>query len=96
MTVDMDYIDRDSMYEHLQEILGGFQDRVFEDYCFKKVDQLFCMMKEKLNDEEFEILRKLRNEEVKALNDFETNFYAGTGCFDYVWVEKNGKKDYKF
>ena len=26
MTVDMDYIDRDSVnYEYLQEILGGFQ-----------------------------------------------------------------------
>ena len=53
-------------------------------------------MKEKLNAEEFEIFKKLRNKEVKALNDFETNFYAGTGCLDYVWVEKNGKKDYRF
>lgn len=32
MTVDMDYIDGDSMYEHLQEILGGFQDRAFEKF----------------------------------------------------------------
>ncbi len=135
MTVDMDYIDGDSMYDYLQEILGGFQDRAFEEFdlenkyikteiakiwagyenlyeiknkveqeieekfkddCFKKVDQLFGIMKEKLNAEEFEIFKKLRNKEVKALNDFETNFYAGTGCLDYVWVEKNGKKDYRF
>ena len=32
MTVDMDYIDGDSMYDYLQEILGGFQDRAFEEF----------------------------------------------------------------
>lgn len=33
MTVDMDYIDRDSVnYEYLQEILGGFQERAFEEF----------------------------------------------------------------
>lgn len=53
-------------------------------------------MKEKLNTEEFEIYKKLRDEEVKAFNNYEQNFYAGTGSLDYVWVEKNGKKDYRF
>lgn len=132
MTVDMDYIDRDSVnYEYLQEILGGFQERafeefdlenkyikteitkiwagyeniyelknkveqeaekVFEDDCFKKVDRLFDIMKEKLNTEEFEIFKKLRDEEVKAFNNYEQNFYAGTGSLDYVWVEKMVKR----
>ena len=136
MTVDMDYIDRDSVnYEYLEEILGAIQERAFDEFdlenkyikteiakiwagyenlyelknkveqeveekfkddCFKKVDQLFDMMKEKLNTEEFEIFIKLRNEEVKAFNNFEQNFYAGTGSLEYVWVEKNGKKDFRF
>lgn len=135
MTVDMDYIDMDSMYEYLQEIVGGFQDRALEEFdlknryirteiakiwagyenlyelknkveqaveekfgddCFKKQDQLFCIMKEKLNDEEFEIFKELRNKEVRSLNNFDQNFYAGEGCLDYVWIEKDGEKYYNF
>lgn len=36
----------------------------------------------------------MRNEEVKSYNNFEQNFYAGKGCLDYVWVEKNDEKHY--
>lgn len=136
MTVDMDYIDRDSVnYEYLQEILGAIQEMAFEEFDlenryikteivkiwagnenlyelknkveqeiektvegdgFEKTEQLFRVMQEKLNADEFEIFKKLRNEEVKFCNNFEQNFYGGTGCLDYVWVEKNGKKDFKF
>lgn len=138
MTVDMDYVDSDSTKEYLQEILGSFKEKAFEEFdlenrckteiekiwkgnenlyelknqveqkieqevevdcfekLFEKVEQLFCIMKEKLNDDEFELFKKLRSEEVNFYNNFDLNFYAGDGCLDYVWVEKNGKKDYKF
>ena len=138
MTVDMDYVKEDCMYEYLNEILGMFQERAFKEFdlenkyesearkiwegneslyelknqveqkieqeivadslekCFEKVDLLFCTMKEKLNADEFELFKKLRNEEVRCLNNLEQNFYAGKGCFDYVWVEQNGEKDFMF
>ena len=138
MTVDMDYVKDDSMYEYLNEIFGMFQERAYKEFdvenryesearkvwkgnenlyelknqveqkidkeieddsfekCFEKVEQLFCIMKEKLNADEYELFKKLRNEEVRCLNDLEQNFFAGKGCLDYVWIEQNGKKDYRF
>ena len=134
MTVDMDYVEEDIMYEYLNEILGKFQEKAYKEFdleskykseakkvweghedlyelknqaeqkveqeievdSFEKydeqVEQLFRIMKEKLNAEEFELFKKLRNEEVRRFNDLECNFYAGNGCFDYVWVEWNGRK----
>lgn len=130
MTVDMDYVEKESEYECLNDCLGMFKERAFEEFKlenkykteiekiwkgneylyelknqveqevegnpYEKVEQLFCIMKEKLNADEFELFKKLRNEEVISYNNFETDFYAGKGCLDYVWVEKNGKKDYMF
>lgn len=71
-------------------------EKTVEGDGFEKTEQLFRVMQEKLNADEFEILKKLRNEEVKSYNNFEQNLYGGTGCLDYVWVEKSGKKDFKF
>lgn len=126
MTVDMDYIQDDSMYEYLHEILGNFKDRAmvefdienkFEDEAkkvwkgkenwyelllqvekevegegFEKIDQVLSRIKEKLNDEEYKLFKELRNEYVTCYNNLENDFYAGTGCLDYVWVEHNGEK----
>lgn len=63
---------------------------------FENVEQLFSIMKERLNDEEFEVFKKLRNKEVICYNELETKFYAGNGCIDYVWVERNGRKRVSF
>ena len=134
MTVDMDYVKEDIMYEYLNEIFGMFQERAYQEFDiksryefearkvwkgnedlyelmnqveqqidqeieiggFEKVELLFSRMKERLNEEEFELFRKLRNEEVTSYNNLETDFFAGNGCLDYVWVERNGKKGYNF
>lgn len=32
MTVDMDYCEDDKMYEYLEEIVGIFQERAFEEF----------------------------------------------------------------
>ena len=135
MTVDMDYVKEDSMYEYLNEIFGMFQERAYKDFnvenryesearkvwkgnediyelmnkieqnleqeikvdilekVLEKEEKLFCIMKEKLNDDEFELFKKLRNEEVRCFNDLEHSFFAGKGCLDYVWIEHNSKKD---
>ena len=130
MTVDMDYVKEDSMYEYLNEIYGMFHDRAykefgienkiksevrkvwkenedlyelknqveqkveqaFEDNPFEKEEQLYRIMKERLNDEEFELFTKLRNEEVKCFNKLEQNYFEGKDCLGYVWVERNGQK----
>ncbi len=62
----------------------------------EKIELLFARIKERLNEEEFELFRKLRNEEVTSYNDLEQKFFAGKGCFDYVWVEWNGQKNFMF
>lgn len=67
-----------------------------EGDAFEKLDQLLCIMEKKLTADEFELFKKLRNEEVDIWNEFENNFYTGEGCLDYVWVESNGKKYYSF
>lgn len=64
--------------------------------CLEKVDRLFEIMKEKLNDDEFVLFKKLRNEEITCFNNLEQEFFAGEGCFDYVWIDENGKKDWRF
>ena len=125
MSVDMDYVKEDSMYEYLNEVFGMFQERAYKEFdvenryesearkvwkgneglyelknqveqqieqeipadSFERVEQLFCIMKEKLNADEFEVFSKLRNEEVCCFNDLEQNFYVGEGCLDYVWIE---------
>lgn len=53
-------------------------------------------MEEKLSTEEFNIFKKIRNEEVVFYNESERNFYVGDGAMDYVWVEKNGRKYLRF
>ena len=143
MTVDMDYAKEDSIREYLNEILGAFKERAYEEFDIenrfesevrkiwqgnehiyelknqieqkikqeseqeieddsidrkiekglREVEQLFSAMKEILNADEFELFKKLRNEEVHCLNDLETKFFAGNGCLDYVWVEYNGEKE---
>ena len=74
-----------------QEILADSFEK-----CFERVERLFCIMKEKLNADKFEVFSKLQNEEVRCFNELEQNFYAGEGCFDYVWIEWNGRKKYMF
>ena len=92
MTVDMDYAQEDSIREYLNEIEEDSIERKIEKG-LREVEQLFCAMKEILNADEFELFKKLRNEEVHCLNDLETKFFAGNGCLDYVWVEYNGEKE---
>ena len=81
--------------EREQEIEEDSIERKIEKG-LREVEQLFCAMKEILNADEFELFKKLRNEEVHCLNDLEAKFYAGNGCLDYVWVDDNGKKKYGF
>lgn len=126
MTVDMDYVEEDSMREYLEEILGIFQDRAFKEFDIdtkfeseakkvwkgnedlyelmnqvekglesegiEKQEQLFDIMKEKLDNEKYSMFKKLRNEYVVCYNKLDVDFYAGSGCIDYVWVERRGQK----
>lgn len=126
MTVDMDYVEEDTMREYLEEILGIFQDRAFKEFDIdtkfesearkvwkgnedlyelknqvekelesegiEKENQLYDVMKERLDAEKYDLFKKLRNEEVICYNKLEVDFYAGTGCMDYVWVERRGKR----
>ena len=132
LTIDMDFVKEDAMYEALDNLLGMFKERAFEEFHleeqyeakvksvwhgyeyiyelknqvekelekefedepFQKIEQLYSIMEEKLNDEEYEIFKKLRSEDVGCYNKLEGDFYAGAGCLDYVWVECNGKKSF--
>lgn len=126
MTVDMDYVEEDSMREYLEDILGIFQDRAYKEFDIdtkfesearkiwkgnedlyelknqvekelesegiEKENQLYDVMKERLDAEKYDLFKKLRNEEVICYNKLEVDFYAGTACMDYVWVERRGKR----
>lgn len=138
MTVDMDYVKEDSIYEYFNEFFGMLQEKAYKEFeienryesearkvwkgyewicelkdqveqkldkeiavdswdkMTEKVELLYSIMKDKLNADEFELFKKLRNEEVQCFNKLEQDFFAGEGCLDYVWIEKNGRKDWMF
>lgn len=85
--------------EAIYELKNQVEEKLEQEYTddpFEKVEQLFKIMEEKLSTEEFNIFKKIRNKEVDFYNESETNFYAGDGAMDYVWIEKNGRKDWRF
>lgn len=81
--------------EDLYEMKNQVEKEI-ESEGFEKIEQLFDVMKERLSAEKYELFGRLRGEDVKCYNRLETDFYAGTGCIDYVWVERNGKKHPSF
>ena len=130
MTLDMDYVKGDIIFDYLNEVLGKLQEMAFKEFDletiyeseakkvwngneelyklknqveqeiesegFEQVEQLFDIMKERLNDEDFDLFKKLRNEDIICYNKLEIDFYAGEGGLDYVWVERNGQKKSHF
>lgn len=85
--------------EAIYELKNQVEEKLEQEYTddpFEKVEQLFKIMEEKLNTEEFNIFKNIRNKEVDFYNESEINFYAGDGSMDYVWIEKNGRKDWRF
>lgn len=85
--------------EAIYELKNQVEEKLEQEYTddpFEKVEQLFKIMEEKLSTEEFNIFKKIRNEEVGFYNEIERNFYARDGAMDYVWVEENGRKYSRF
>lgn len=89
------WIGNEAIYE-LKNQVEAKLELEYADDPFEKVEQLFKIMEEKLSTEEFNIFKKIRNEEVVFYNESERNFYVGDGAMDYVWVEKNGRKYWRF
>lgn len=90
-------------YENIYELMNQVEHQIKQESVIESIEdgleelnKLYNIMQEKLNAEEFEIFKKLRNEEVRYWNDSDTNFFTGEGCLDYVWVEHNGKKQCMF
>lgn len=81
--------------EDLYEMMNRIEKEI-ESEGFEKIEQLCDMMKERLDTEKYELFKRLRNEGVKRYNKLENDFYAGTGCMEYVWVERRGKKQPAF
>lgn len=89
------WIGNEAIYELKKQVEEKLEQEC-KDNPFEKLEQLFKIMEEKLSTEEFNIFKKIRREEVGFYNESERNFYAGDGAMDYVWVEKNGRKYWRF